>query len=93
MYCNHNTKNNQKINSITGTFKGTFDGGYYTLMNAKINGTALFENVEKYNTLPKSAAATIGEFMEFLSDENGKSFSLLAENEFDDITQLIKVKS
>ena len=35
----------------------------------------------------------IGEFMEFLSDENGKSFSLLAENEFDDITQLIKVKS
>lgn len=34
----------------------------------------------------------IGEFMEFLSDENGKSFSVLAENEFGDITQLIKVK-
>ena len=34
----------------------------------------------------------IGEFMEFLSDENGKSFSRLAENEFDDIIKLIKIK-
>ena len=33
----------------------------------------------------------IGEFMEFLSDENGKSFSKLAENEFDDIIKLISI--
>ena len=27
-------------------FKGTFDGGHYTILNAKINGTALFEETE-----------------------------------------------
>ena len=36
----------REINSISGIFKGTFDGGHYTIMNAKIKGNALFENTE-----------------------------------------------
>ncbi|MBQ8615663.1 MAG: hypothetical protein IJ415_03765, partial [Clostridia bacterium] len=47
IYLNSNLDLNGKtINSISGTFKGVFDGGHYTIMNANIKGNALFENVE-----------------------------------------------
>ncbi|MBQ8615671.1 MAG: hypothetical protein IJ415_03805, partial [Clostridia bacterium] len=34
------------INPIDSKFKGIFDGGHYTILNAKINGNSLFANVE-----------------------------------------------
>ncbi|MBR4998947.1 MAG: InlB B-repeat-containing protein, partial [Clostridia bacterium] len=50
VYLNSNIDfKNKKIDPIgtqTNPFKGTFDGGHYTLLNANINGTALFENTE-----------------------------------------------
>ena len=45
----HIDLNGHTINSIGSSdkpFKGTFDGSYYTIQNAKINGTALFEYTE-----------------------------------------------
>ncbi|MBR4998969.1 MAG: hypothetical protein IKY10_03720, partial [Clostridia bacterium] len=46
IYLNSNIDlKNKTINPI-GTFKGTFDGGHYTILNAKVKGKALFDNVE-----------------------------------------------
>ncbi len=45
----HIDLNGHTINSIGSSdkpFKGTFEGSYYTIQNAKINGTALFEHTE-----------------------------------------------
>ena len=34
------------IGNASNPFKGIFDGGYYTILNANINGNSLFENTE-----------------------------------------------
>ena len=55
------------IGSIENPFKGTFDGGYYTIFNANINGNALFgytknseiKNVGLYNATISSEGETV----------------------------------
>ena len=75
-----------KINSIgteTSPFKGTFDGGYYTLYNAVLSGNGLFEytdnatikNIGLYN-------ATINSSKEFIGGLIGNAVNTNIENSF-----------
>ena len=75
-----------KINSIgteTSPFKGTFDGGYYTLYNAVLSGDGLFEytdnanikNIGLYN-------ATINSSKEFVGGLIGNAVNTNIENSF-----------
>ena len=80
IYLNSNINlNGQTINSI-GTFKGVFDGGHYTIMNAKINGNALFENTEN------ATIKNVGLYNCTFSENNGavihKAINTNVENVF-----------